>query len=107
MNWQTLLVTSLLIIGVGTELLCCVGILTMRNVYNRLHFTGLAALVGPITITAAVLSQEGLSQAGIKAILITLMLLIVNPILTHTTARAIYLREIAEHASGAGREQEK
>lgn len=96
MTWPELLVIILLTLGVGAELWCCLGLLLMRNVYNRLHYVSLASLLGPIVIVAAVLVQEGLSQAGIKAILILLVLVTISPVMTHAMARAIRLRETAE-----------
>jgi multicomponent Na+:H+ antiporter subunit G len=98
MSGTQLLVIILLTIGVGAELLCCLGLLLMRNVYNRLHYASLASLLGPIVIAVAVLVQEGLSQSGIKAIMILLVLVMVSPVMTHATARAIHLRETAERA---------
>ena len=42
---------------------------------------------------AAIVVQEGLSQAGIKALLIAGLLLVANPVLTHATGRALYIRQ--------------
>ena len=89
-------VTVLLVLGVGVELLCCLGVLVMRGVYDRLHYTGPAS-VGAILIAAAVVVREGLSQQlGVKAILIAAVLLVVSPILVHVTGRAARLRERGE-----------
>ena len=89
-------VTVLLVLGVGVELVCCLGVLVMRGVYDRLHYTGPAS-VGVILIAAAVVVSEGLSQQlGVKAILIAAVLLVVSPILVHVTGRAARLRERGE-----------
>jgi monovalent cation/proton antiporter MnhG/PhaG subunit len=89
-------VTVLLVLGVGVELVCCLGVLVMRGVYDRLHYTGPAS-VGAVLIAAAVGVREGLSQQlSVKAILIAAVLLVVSPILVHVTGRAARLRERGE-----------
>jgi monovalent cation/proton antiporter MnhG/PhaG subunit len=91
-----ILVTVLLILGVGIELVCCLGVLVMRGVYDRLHYTGPASF-GAVLIAAAVVIREGvLSQIGAKAVLIAVVLLVVSPALVHATARAARLRERGE-----------
>jgi multisubunit Na+/H+ antiporter MnhG subunit len=49
--------------------------------------------MGPSSVAAAIVIQEGLSQAAVKALLITLAFFVTGPILTHITARAILARE--------------
>ena len=91
-----ILVAVFLILGVGVELVCCIGVLAMRGVYDRLHYTGPASF-GAVLIAAAIVVREGLlSQIGVKAILIAAVLLVVSPVLVHATARAARLRERGE-----------
>ena len=45
-------------------------------------------------IAAAVVVREGLSQAGIKAILIAAVVFFMNPILSHATIRAARIRRL-------------
>ena len=87
------IVAALLLTGVAIELLCCLGVLVMDNMYDKLHFTGPATALGPVFIAAAVIVEESLSQAGVKAVLIAGAMLISNPILSHVTARAGRIRE--------------
>jgi multicomponent Na+:H+ antiporter subunit G len=94
----------LLVLGVGVELACCVGVLVMRGVYDKLHYTAPATTVGAFAITGAVLLREATVQYGIKAILITLALLITNPVLSHAIARAARIRR---HGAWAVRAEEE
>jgi monovalent cation/proton antiporter MnhG/PhaG subunit len=87
-------VAVLLALGVAVELVCCVGVLAMRDAYDKLHYTAPATTVGPLAIALAVVVQESFSQAGIKALLIFLALLVTNPVLTHATARAARVRQL-------------
>lgn len=92
MTWQTICSDVLLALGVAIELLACLGLLVARDVYDRLHFSGPAAAVGPIAIAAAIVLREALSTAGIKALLIAALLLCAGPVLTHAIARAARIR---------------
>ena len=40
-------VACLLAFGVIVELACCVGVLVMHDAYDKLHYLGPAAIVGP------------------------------------------------------------
>ena len=86
----------LLAFGVGVTLLSCLGVLVMRDPYDRLHYTGPAAVLAPVAIAAAVVLEEQLSAAGIKALLVALVLVATNPVLGHATARAARIRQFGE-----------
>lgn len=92
MTWQFVAMRALLIFGVGVEALCCVGLLVLRDTFARIHMLGPATILGATSIAAAVVVNEALSQGGIKAILIAVVLLLAGPLLTHVTGRAAYLR---------------
>ena len=89
-----LLVGALLALGVGVELMCCIGVLAMRDAYDRLHFTGPASTLGPVAIAAAILVDESFSASGLKALLVAVVLVVTNPLLVHATARAGRVREL-------------
>jgi multicomponent Na+:H+ antiporter subunit G len=89
----SIVIGVLLAAGVGIELLSCLGLLLMRSAYDRLHFVAPAAALGPVLIVAAVLVQHSSAQACIKGLLIVAALLLINPVLTHATARAARIRE--------------
>ena len=96
MSPRELAVTALLVLGVAVTLLSCLGVLVMRDAYDRLHYTTPAAVVAPVAIAAAVVLQERLSAAGIKAVLVALVLALTNPVLGHATARAARIRAFGE-----------
>ena len=74
--------------GVAAELVCCVGVLAMRTVYDRLHYGGAAATVGPFLVLAALLVREGFGQFGLDGIAAVALLFLSGPIVVHATARA-------------------
>jgi multicomponent Na+:H+ antiporter subunit G len=83
----------LLSIGIVATLICCVGIVVMRDTYDRLHFLSGIGTVGPAAIVAAVIVEEGLSSGGLKALVVLAALLFTGPVLTHAIARAARIRE--------------
>jgi len=90
---SSVVVDVLLVVGVGVELACCVGVLVMDDAYDKLHYLGPAALIGPPCIAAAVVLRESLGQAGIKSLLVVALLTVASPVLSHATARALYIRQ--------------
>ena len=96
MSAAGLAVAALLALGVAVTWLSCLGVLLMRDPYDRLHYTAPASALAPVPIAAAVVVTEGLSAAGIKALLIALVLVGTNPVLGHATARAARIRQFGE-----------
>ena len=94
MSGSELLVGALVAVGVGVELVCCVGVLAMRDAYDRLHFTAPASTLGAVAIAAAILVEESFSASGLKAMLVAAVLVVTNPLLVHATARAGRVREL-------------
>lgn len=92
MNAADISVMVLLALGVAVELLCCLGLVLMSDAYNRLHYLGPAATLGPFLFAAAVLVHHSSAQACIKIVLIVGFVWLINPVLTHATARAIRIR---------------
>jgi multicomponent Na+:H+ antiporter subunit G len=88
------IVWVLLVIGVAAQLTGVVGVLAGGDVYDRLHFIGPASIFGPAALAVAVVVDEGpLSQAGLKSLLVAVLLVSLGPVLVHATARAAYVRE--------------
>jgi monovalent cation/proton antiporter MnhG/PhaG subunit len=90
---REVVVDVLLGLGVASVLLSCIGVLVMRDALDRLHFTAPAATVGPVLLATAVLVEEPLSSAGVKAVLVAILIVVTTPVLSHATARAARIRE--------------
>lgn len=83
----------LLTAGVIVELMCALGIVLMRDVFDRLHYLGPASAVGPFLFAAAALVQDAFSQPAVKALLVAVLLAVTGPVLSHATARALRVRQ--------------
>jgi monovalent cation/proton antiporter MnhG/PhaG subunit len=88
------IVAVLLGMAVLITLLSSVGVLVMKDVYQRLHYIGPPTTVGALLITLAVFLDEPQKQAGLKTLLTTVVLIAMNGVITHATARAARIREL-------------
>jgi multisubunit Na+/H+ antiporter MnhG subunit len=90
---KEVVVAVLLGLGVLFVALSALGVLAMRTAEDRLHFTAPAATFSPVFFAAAVLVEEPLSSAGVKAVLVALLIGLTSPVLGHATVRAFRIRE--------------
>ncbi len=92
MNWRLLVATILLIAGGMIELLAVLGLCVMRDLYDRLHYVGLAGF-GALLIAIGVVFRESFSLIGDKALLVAVVLVATGPVLTHATTRSMLTRQ--------------
>ena len=92
MNIRDAVAIAFLVIGVGIEVLCCIGLIRIKDSFDRLHLLGPASTVGPVSIALFFIIRYGFHPAGIKAALLAVALFIFGPVLTHATARAARIR---------------
>ena len=92
MNWRITVATVLLIAGGAIEVIAVIGLCALRDVYDRLHYVGLASFGAPL-IAAAIVFRESFSLIGDKALLVAAVLVLSGPVLVHTTLRSLLTRE--------------
>jgi multisubunit Na+/H+ antiporter MnhG subunit len=87
-----------------------VGVLAMRDPYQKLHFVTPAALVAPVLVALAVLVRAGLDENTGETCVALLFMGIAGPYLSHATVRAIRVREKGDwrldHSGQPVREEE-
>lgn len=83
----------LLAIVVLTCWLGVIGMLRMKEPTQALHYLALPGL-GAMVLTAAVFVETGPSSAAWKMLFISFMLLAVNSVVAHATARAFRIRDL-------------
>lgn len=101
MSKTQIFIDVLLGIGVFFAVLSSVALLFMKDFYERLHYLFPPVTLCIICFTAAVIADKHLSQAGIKALLIMVVLLAMNAVLTHATARAARIRQFGRWVADA------
>ena len=80
-----------------------VGLLVMRDAYQKLHFVTPAALVAPALVALAIFVRMGLYENTGETFLALLFMVIAGPYLSHATVRAIRVRETGRLAPAPGR----
>ena len=88
-------VALLLVVGVASQLLACAGVVAMRSVYDRLHYTA-PTVLGVVAIAAAVLVREGFSLIADKGLLLAALMVVASPVIVQAMARAA---RISQHGS--------
>ncbi|HEY1623789.1 MAG TPA: monovalent cation/H(+) antiporter subunit G [Streptosporangiaceae bacterium] len=76
------------------------GVLLMRDAYQKLHFVTPAALVAPFLVALAVLVQMGWYENTGETCLALFFMVIAGPYLSHATMRAIRVRETGDWRPG-------
>jgi len=93
MTAQGAAASALVALGVGVTLLSALGLLAVRDAFDRLHLPGPAAAVGALSVALALLAFEGpRSPLTLRGFLIAGLLTVTGPVVCHATARAEWLR---------------
>lgn len=101
---KAIVVDALLGLAVLTVLASSVGILVMRDVYQKLHYVTPAAMVAPLILWVAILVQSGWSTNSAQTWLALLFLVLASPFVTHATIRAARIREKGDWRPGKRRD---
>jgi multisubunit Na+/H+ antiporter MnhG subunit len=94
-NWRAVVALILLIAGGLLEVLAVLGLCVMRDVYDRLHYVGLASF-GALLIGGSIVVRESFSLIGDKALLVGIILVVTGPVLVQSTARSLLIRELED-----------
>ena len=104
MTAQAIVDDVLLGLAVVLVLTSSVGILVMRDTYQKLHFLTPLALIAPLIVGLAVLVRSGWSENSSQTWLALLFVVIGSPFLTHATIRAARIREQGDWRPGSRRD---
>lgn len=94
MTAESITVAIMLGVAVLLALASSFGVLVMRDALQRLHFSTAVASLTAGLIVIAVWLDDPATEARIKATVVGLLLFVMNAVLTHATARAIYVRRV-------------
>lgn len=99
-----ILINTLLAVTVATVWIGAVGMLRVRQPIQALHYIAVPASVGVLALTLAVFLQVGFKVVAWKCLLIAVVLLGINAVVAHATARAFRVRELGrwQHRKGDG-----
>lgn len=80
----------LLTIGIAFDLLGCIGLVRLPDVYNRLQAGTKCVTLGTSAILVSVLFFTGFGAIGVKALLCIWFILITSPTAAHAISRAAH-----------------
>jgi len=83
-------------LGVAVAIMSSIGILAMRDAYQRVHYVTPISLLTPVSIGIAILIQSGWSSRSAQTWLAIGFMAIASPFLSHATMRAIRIRETGD-----------
>lgn len=106
MSFSHLAASILLIVGVALELFAVLGVVVMRDAFDRLHYVGLAGY-GALLIGVAILVRESWSLIGDKSLATGALLMLIGPVLVHATVRSFRTRERGDWREGIEDEVEQ
>ncbi len=79
-----------LIIGITFDVIGCIGLVRLPDVYNRLQAATKCVTLGTSMILLAVVFYTGINAIGVKALLCIWFILITSPTGAHAIARAAH-----------------
>ena len=91
-----MIASALVYLAAALALLGAIGVWLMRDPWQRLHYITLPAVFSSLLVTIAVFLHDPQKQAGGKVALAALVLVAMNSVVTHATARAAW---VSEHGS--------
>ena len=68
-----------------------IGFFKFKNFYTRILVTAKIDTVGTITLIIGMTVRHGFSYFSLKLLLLLVLLMIINPLVSHMTARSAYL----------------
>jgi multisubunit Na+/H+ antiporter MnhG subunit len=100
---REIIVYILLGLAALTVLASSVGILVMRDAYQKLHCVTPIAVIAPVVVGLAVLVQSGFTENAAQTWLVLVFVLAGGPFLAHATIRAARIRAAGDWRSGPRR----
>jgi multisubunit Na+/H+ antiporter MnhG subunit len=99
---RTVLADILLAVAAAVVLASAIGLLVMRDTYQKLHFVTPVAVVAPLAVGLAVLVRSGWSMNSSLTWLALLFVVIAGPYLSHATIRTARIRDAGDWRPARG-----
>lgn len=74
------------------SVISCWALVLFKDAFERMHYLSAITTISTFSLLVAVTVKEGWGQATIKTILAFVVLLLINAVVTHATARAARVR---------------
>ena len=87
---------ALLSLGLMFVLIGTLGILRFRDIYSRLQASGVSDNAGVGLILLALMVEHGLDRFGLLLLVLLILILLTNPIVTHSIAKSAFMQRYPE-----------
>jgi multisubunit Na+/H+ antiporter MnhG subunit len=87
-------------------LACSLGVLVMRDTYQRLHFVGPISIVAPLLVGLAVTVSSGWHEATGASWMAIAIVVVSAPFLSHATMRAARIHAEGDWRQPASRDRQ-
>jgi multisubunit Na+/H+ antiporter MnhG subunit len=94
-TWRSVVSLVLLVTGAGLGVVATIGVTTMRDWQDRVHYAGLSSFA-VFLVSVSILVRESFSLIGNKALATGLLLLIAGPVMVHVTLRSGRIRTLGD-----------
>jgi monovalent cation/proton antiporter MnhG/PhaG subunit len=91
---RTVAIEGLLALSVLIAWVSVLGMLRMRDPYQRMHYISPPASLSAIFIVVAIFLQRGLKPESFKALFTAVVLIAMNTFVTHAASRAFRISEV-------------
>lgn len=92
---------ALLSLGLVFVLIGTFGILRFRDIYSRLQASGVSDNAGVGLILLALMIEHGLDRFGLLLLALLVLILLTNPIVTHSIAKSAFMQRYPDSESSS------
>lgn len=86
-----LIATLVIFVGLLFDLLGCIGLVRLPDIYNRVQASTKCVTLGTCMILIGVLIHAGIGALGIKALVCAIFILLTSPVAAHAIARGAHI----------------
>ena len=97
-------IDTLLALAVLLTLVSVLGMMRMRDPFQKMHYLSVPASLSAILITVAIFLQRGAKPESFKAVFVTGVLIGMNTVVTHAAARAFRIVQTRDWHPDRGEE---
>ena len=96
----------IIIVGVIFMLFGVIGLFKFNNFYPRILVSSKIDTAGAFTVIIGICVRHGFSFFTLKLVLLLVLLMVINPLIAHMTARSAYLSGYEIEDSGHDKDHE-
>jgi len=85
-----------LFLAAAIALIFTIGLAIMRDPFQKLHFSSPIVALCPLFISVAVFLENSDPAARFKVVIISVVLFLMNSVLSHATGKAIRIRDVGQ-----------